>query len=244
MDNVVSNAELNQSAINEAINCNWEKAIELNLEIIKDEPENVQAKNRLAKAYCETGQFKSAKSVYEDVLKIDPYNGIATKNLKKVAAIKADSSIVSDGSHKQKLSAAVFLHEPGVTKMVNLIKVAEPARLLTLSAGSVVNMVPRLKSISIVDEYKHYLGVLPDDTAFTLLKLMKGGNEYEVIVKSVKQNAITVLIRETLRAKKFKNQPSFIDEVGTSTVGADNINILTGDSGERMMDDGSEETGD
>lgn len=242
MDNIVTNTELNDRAINEAINCNWEKAIELNLEIIKEEAENVQAKNRLAKAYCETGQFKLAKSVYEEVLKIDPYNGIATKNIKKVAAIKADSTIKMDGTTKQRLSAAVFLHEPGVTKMVNLIKIAEPSRLLTLSAGSIVTLVPKLKSITVVDEYKHYLGVLPDDTAFMLLKLIKGGNEYEVIVKSVKQNAITVLIRETLRAKKFKNQPSFIDEVGTSSMGSDNLNILTGDGGERMMDDGEEST--
>lgn len=241
MDNVSSNPELNQSAINEAINCNWDKAIELNLEIIISEPDNVQAKNRLAKAYCETGQFKLAKSVYEEVLKIDPYNGIATKNLKKVAAIKADSTIRAEGVPRQKLSAAVFLHEPGVTKMVNLIKIAEPSRLLTLSAGSVVYLVPKLKSIGVADEYKHYLGVLPDDTAFMLLKLIKGGNEYEVIVKSVKQNAITVLIRETLRAKKFKNQPSFIDEVGTSSTATDNLNILTGDS-DRMMDDGEEST--
>jgi tetratricopeptide (TPR) repeat protein len=242
MDNVASNTELNQSAINEAINCNWDKAIELNLEIIKDEPENVQAKNRLAKAYCETGQFKLAKSVYEEVLKIDPYNGIATKNLKKVAAIKADSTVRTELTPRRKLSTAVFLHEPGVTKMVNLIKIAEPSRLLTLSAGSIVYLVPKLKSIGVVDEYKHYLGVLPDDTAFLLLKLIKGGNEYEVIVKSVKQNAITVLIRETVRSKKFKNQPSFIDEVGTSSLGSDNLSILTGDTGDRMMDDGEEST--
>jgi tetratricopeptide (TPR) repeat protein len=114
MDNVASNTEFNQSAINEAINCNWDKAIELNLEIIKDEPENVQAKNRLAKAYCETGQFKLAKSVYEEVLKIDPYNGIATKNLKKVAAIKADSTVRTELTPRRKLSTAVFLHEPGI----------------------------------------------------------------------------------------------------------------------------------
>lgn len=242
MDNVLSNSELTESAINEAINCNWDRAIELNLAIIKTEPENVQAHNRLAKAYCEVGQFKLAKSTYEEVLKIDPYNGIATKNLKKVAAIKSDSTVRNEGT-RQKLSTSVFLHEPGVTKLVNLIKVAEPARLLTLSAGSVVYLSTKSKSISVVDENKRYLGVLPDDIAFILLKLIKGGNEYEVIVKSVKQNAITVLIRETVRAKRFKNQPSFIDEVGVSVIGSDNVNILTAENNDRIVDDG-EETGD
>lgn len=241
----VANTELDSAAINAAINCNWEQAIELNLEIVKNDGGNVQARNRLAKAYCEMGQFKQAKAVYEEVLKIDPYNGIATKNLKKVAAIKSDGVMKGDNVSRQRLSAAVFLHEPGVTKMVNLIKVAEPARLLTLSAGSVVNLVPRLKSISVVDENKRYLGVLPDDTAFMLLKLIKGGNQYEVIVKSVKQNAVTVLIREVVRSKKFKNQPSFIDEVGTSSLNSDNINILTNDVNERdrMIED-SDDSGD
>ena len=56
--------------------------------------------------------------------------------------------------------------------------------------------------------------MLPDDTAHLLTRLIKGGNKYELFIKSVRVNALSVLIRETFRSKRFKNQPSFLDTVG------------------------------
>lgn len=228
-----SNEELHQEAIDAAINCKWDNAIDLNQEIIEKEPSSIPALNRLAKAYCEVGKFLEAKKTYQNALSIDPYNTIALKNLKKVSVVKSGNRQL-DLAHFQhkngvsrKLQADLFLQEPGITKLVNLIKIAEPAKLLTLSAGSVVELVPKLKSVVITDEDSTYLGVLPDDIAYLLIKLIKGGNKYEVIVRSVKQNAITVLIRETYRAKRFRNQPSFLDEVGAEILSFDNLSVAS-----------------
>ena len=52
---------------------------------------------------------------------------------------------------------------------------------------------------------------MPDDTSHLMLKLLKGGNKYELFIKSIKVNGLAVLIKEVFRSRKFKNQPSFLD---------------------------------
>jgi tetratricopeptide (TPR) repeat protein len=233
---------LSRQAIDAALSCEWEKALDLNLKIIEKDPENVDCMNRLAKAYCELGEYNQAKKIYEDVLKIDAYNTIASKNLKKVASYKKNGTM-HNSSNAVSLSPALFLQEPGVTKMVNLIKVAEPNRLLVLSTGMMVNLVPKNRGVSVTDYANHYLGVLPDDISHHLLKLIKGGNKYQAFIKAVKSNGITIIIRETFRAKKFRNQASFLDESKTNTFSSDNIHLLSQqieDEGEPPQDGESE----
>jgi uncharacterized protein YerC len=215
---------LHRQAIDAALNCRWEQALEFNLEIIKQEPNSTECLNRLAKAYFELGNLKEAQKFYKDVLELDPYNSIAQKNLKKISLYKNDG--IANHSNHTTLSAAFFVAEPGVTKSVGLTKVAEPQRLLTLSAGTMVVLVPKNRGISVTDLDKRYLGILPDDLAFHLLKLIKGGNKYQAFVQSVKQNGITILIREVFRSKKFKNQASFLDEAKVLSYSSDHIGYL------------------
>jgi tetratricopeptide (TPR) repeat protein len=72
---------LTKKAVEAALNCDWERAIDYNTAIIRQDPQNIQAINRLARAYLETGQKQQAKELCEEVLKIDKYNPIALKNL-------------------------------------------------------------------------------------------------------------------------------------------------------------------
>ncbi len=206
-----SSPELHKQAINAAITCNWQTAIELNQKILESEPQNTEVLNRIAKAYFETGTYSQAKKVYTQVLEIDPYNTIAEKNLKKAASLKKDGII--PGSASMTLSPAMFLEEPGVTTLVNLVKIAEPQKLLKLSPGTVVTLVPKKRGVSVTDSRDVYLGAFPDDSAFHLLKLLKGGNKFMSIIKSIRPpSGLTVLLRETYRSKKFKNQASFLEE--------------------------------
>src|SRR3989338_8472663 len=96
-----------------------------------------------------------------------------------------------------KLSASLFLQEPGKTKMVNLLKVAEPQKLSHAFCGMEVMMVIKNRKITIVDPSGNYLGVLPDDISHHLARLAKGGNKYELFIKSVRVNSLSVIIKET-----------------------------------------------
>ncbi len=227
-DSALSTASLQKKAIDAALNCNWQQALELNLEIIKQEPNSVECLNRLAKAYLELGNFKESQKFYKEVLEIDQYNSIAQKNLKKIALFRESGNTMASNHHTT-LSASFFVSEPGITKSVTLIKVAEPQRLMTLSSGMTVNIVVKNRGISVVDMENKYLGVLPDDIAFHLMKLCKGGNKYQAFIQSVKQNSLTVLIREVFRSKKFKNQASFPDDAKVLSFSSDHLSLLADD---------------
>lgn len=230
-----SSPNTTQQAIDAALDSNWERALKLNKQIISLEPQNVDALNRQAKAYMELGKINLAKKYYSEALKFDPYNPIALKNLKIIKSFKVRGGENNTNGQRIKLSAALFLQEPGKTKIVNLLKVAEPQKLSKAFCGMKVNIAIKGKKITVVDENNNYLGVLPDDVSHHLIRLIKGGNKYDLVIKSVKVNGLSIMIKETFRSKKFKNQPSFL-ESSTSLL---NTDILT-----RISDDQDSEESD
>lgn len=204
-------SNLSQLAIDAALDSRWEEAIKLNKKIIKLDPQNVDALARLARAYMEMGRLNLAKKYYSEVIRIDLYNPIALKNLKIIKSFKPNGDPCIIHINGFKLSASLFLQEPGKTKIVNLLKVAEPQKLSRSYCGMPVEMVVKNRKITVVDGLGNYLGVLPDDVNHYLLRLLRGGNKYDLFIKSVKVNGLAVLIKETFRSKRFKNQPSFLE---------------------------------
>lgn len=221
-DNPSVPSQLFKQAINAALDQKWEYAIKLNRQIIKLDPRNIDALNRQAKAYMELGKFNLAKKYYSEALKFDPYNPIASKNLKIIKAFKSNGqrkivNLCSENSTTNgRLSPSLFLQEPGKTKIVNLLKVAEPQKLSHVYCGMKVLAEIKNRKIIIADSEKEYLGALPDDVCHYLIRLLKGGNKYEFFVKSIRVNGLSVLIKETFRSKRFKNQPSFLDSSSSS----------------------------
>jgi len=201
-----SRLSLQQQAINAALNCLWEDALDLNKEILKADPRNIDALSRIGRASFELGKLEQAKKYYNLALKVDPYNPIALKNLKILKAHKGEGKI--QNNHNP-VNPGMFLHEPGKTKVVTLLKVAEPQKLSLLYPGMAVSLLQRNRNISVTDIDNQYLGILPDDVSYLLVKLIKGGNKYQAIVKSVRVNGLSVIVKETFRASKFKNRPSF-----------------------------------
>jgi|SRR5581483_5951120 len=210
-----------QAAIDEALRHNWSKAIELNRQILKENPNNIEALNRLAFALTETGEVKEAKHVYNKVLSINRFNPIALKNLKRLALlgstkgkVKQEENINNGNSHKPSFTG-MFLEEVGKTKVVTLINLAEAKIISTLHPTNKVMLIPRRRGVSVTTTDDTYIGALPDDVARRLFMLMSGGNEYEAYIKSVDRNEVSIFIRETLRQRKFRNQPSFLGKSST-----------------------------
>lgn len=193
-------------AIDAALKCNWETAIRANTKILKTHPVDIDCLNRLGKAYLETGDTKKAALFFRKVLKLDKYNPIATKNLARAGSTKQAKRPPAAGAPN---TAANFLEEPGKTRLATLVNVAPPSTLLKQDHADALVLVPKKHTVLIEDSEGNYLGALPDDLGHRLSVLMKGGNRYEAITKSVSKNAITIFLRETYRANKFHNTPSF-----------------------------------
>lgn len=214
MDDTSPNVTLlNEQAIDAALNSSWDSALKINKQIIKKDPQNVDALNRQARAYMELGKSNLAKKYYSEALKFDPYNPIALKNLKIIKSFKSNNkgNQTPLAQNTPKLSASLFLQEPGKTKIVSLLKVAEPQKLSQIYCGMPLEMVIKNRGITITDPNNNYLGVLPDDISHLILRLIKGGNKFGLFVKSIKVNGLSILIKEIYRSKRFKNQPSFLE---------------------------------
>lgn len=213
MDQNPQSSNLNQLAIIAALDSRWADALKFNRRIIKVDPQNVDALNRQAHVYMETGKSNLAKKYYNDVLKIDPYNPIALKKLKIIKSFRSGSQRNDDfrPNGEFKLSPDLFLQEPGKTKVVSLLKVAEPQKLSEAFCGMQVNFAIKNRKIIIIDGRGSYLGVMPDDMSHHLIRLIRGGNKYNLFVKSIRVNSLSVLIKEKFRSKRFKNQPSFLE---------------------------------
>jgi tetratricopeptide (TPR) repeat protein len=195
-------------AIQAALSQNWKEAIKLNTVMVKHDGGNIDALNRLGYAYVKTGQMQLAKKAFNKVIAIDEYNQIAQKNLKKLATIGAKTIASSEGYAP--VSPMAFLEEPGITKLVECVHLAPSNILAAISAGQEVSLMPKNHTVEVRLGGKTYLGALPDDLAFKLIKLTAAGNTYLALVKTVGKNTLTVLLRELTRGRKFAHQPSFI----------------------------------
>ncbi len=218
MDENPESQSLSKLAIDAALDCRWNDALKFNKQILKLDPQNIDALNRQARVFMELGRGNLAKKNYLEVLKIDPYNPIALKNLKIIKSFKSKgvSNLSAENGYNKlspsfKVQPSLFLQEPGKTKVVSLLKVAEPQKLSKAFCGMQVFMIFKNRKTAVVDGDKNYLGVLPDDISHHLLRLSRGGNKYELFIKSIKVNGLSVLVKETHRSKRFKNQPSFLE---------------------------------
>lgn len=195
---------LPNQAIQTALQGNWEEAIVLNKSLIAENPQDIDALNRLALAYTILGKLKEAKSTYLKVTHVDPLNPIALRNLKKLKENKFSATGSTANSHINNK----FLEEPGKTKVVELVNIAQPKIVESLRTGQSLELsIKRLKIFAL--EGAQYIGVLPDDIARRLIKFMKNGCKYEAYVKSATQHKVTVFIKEIKKTTKYHDQPSF-----------------------------------
>lgn len=196
--------DLAQKAISEALGGFWEKAVKTNNEILKKFPDDPETLNRLAKAYFELGNIKKAKTICSKIIKSDPLNIIATRNLDKWKSVK--NCLKSSLKPLQFIS---FIEEPGKTKLVSLLNLGDFRAVSKLNAGDEVNLNTHTHSVSVTTTEGRYIGKLPDDLAMRLKKLINCGNTYKTFVKSIDSKAVKVFIKEEKRSKKFKNTSSF-----------------------------------
>ena len=198
--------DLVKLAVDSALAADWKPAIKANLSLLKQNPKDIEALNRLGRAYFETGQKTKAEDIYRKVLRIDKFNPIATKCLDLLKT----SRIVRGGPKPvgTPLPPPVFLEEPGITKMVSLIRPGDPKIISRLHPGDSVSVVARDHIVSVTSATNLYLGRLPDDLASRLLPLLKAGNLYHAWIRSL-DGGVKIFIKEMYKSPKNKAIPSF-----------------------------------
>jgi len=204
---------LKNQAIQTALKGDWQHAISLNKDLIKENPQDIDALNRLALAFAITGKINQAKSTYLKVVKIDPLNSIALRNLKKIK----DKNLKANPNGSKYYINNKFLEEPGKTKVIELVNIAQPKVVEQLRTGQTLNLSIKRLKIFILDD-KQYIGVLPDDLGKRLIKFIKGGCQYEAYTKSASVHKVTIFIKEVKKNSRYRNQPSFLPNIESSLV--------------------------
>ena len=196
-----------QRAIKAALAGKWNEAVEFNLQILLQEPDNIDALNRLARAQASIGQTKKARKTWNKVLRLDRYNPIAKQQLEKLKSAAPSKTRMKPAVST---SGETFLDEPGKTKTTQLVRLADAKKVMSLEPGQTVKLFPKKRLITVVTQSGDYLGALPDDLSTHLARLIKGGNKYEALIRRVKKNTILVFLKEIKRSKRYQNTPSFL----------------------------------
>ncbi len=198
---------IKNQAIQTALIGDWQNAVLLNQSILEENPEDIDTLNRLGFAYSSLGKLQEATEIYQKVLSLDNQNPIALRNLKRLN--KTDSNTLSSSSPNQLNISSLFIEEPGKTKIIELINIADKKTLSPLRSGEQLIMAVKRMKIFVYDQNKQYLGMFPDDIGRRIIPFMEGGNKYDAYIKSVDHTHVSIFARETKRDPQFINQPSF-----------------------------------
>ncbi|MBI2979290.1 MAG: tetratricopeptide repeat protein [Chloroflexi bacterium] len=196
-----------KQAIALAMEGRWDEAVATNKSLLEHFPNDVDAYNRLGRAYVELGEYSLARQAYQKALEFDPYNTIAQKNFNRLSHV--DETKASAEGDLQKVEPQQFIEEVGKAGVVNLYRLAPPSVLARTVAGGRVNL--RVEGANLIAENirGEYLGQVAPKHGQRLVKLREGGNKYAAAIISSAENAVRVIIREVYQSPGQAGRLSF-----------------------------------
>lgn len=196
-----------KQAISLAMQGNWKAAIDVNQSILDVFPDDVEALNRLGRAYLELGEYQEAEAAYRRTTEIDSYNAIAVKNLQRLSHLR---EVAAAGEvDADRLEPQYFIEEIGKAGIVRLVELAPPEVIARMVAGDRVQL--RIDGTDLIAENSRgtYLGRVETEHGPRLARLMAGGNRYSAAIVSMAEGTVRVIVREVFRDPSQAGRLSF-----------------------------------
>ena len=203
-----------KKAVALAMRSNWNEAVAMNRAIVKEFPDDLEAHNRLGKALSELGRNKDAKQAFRRALEISPHNGIARKNLDRLMSIGDEDAPRSQSGLDA--TPRVFIEESGKATTTSLISLAPPSALLKLAPGHRLSLEIENRRVKVLSAAGEYVGSVEPKLTARLLRLVRGGNQYEAAVTSSGAQELTIIIRETYKHPSQVGIVSFPSRAGAN----------------------------
>lgn len=186
--------ELEKKAVKAAVLGNWNLAKEINLQILDSDPNDIDTKVRLGKAYLELRDYTKAKKCFKEVLSHDPINIVAKKNLE--LAKEEKHSLPSNGRFKN------IIKEPTTFSEAQAQIVAKGFTASKIPMGVGLELKVLSQQTKVIYDYKNQkveLALIVDEK---LQKRLKSGKEQGAVfcatfVKGV-DKTMTVLINSSM----------------------------------------------
>jgi tetratricopeptide (TPR) repeat protein len=201
-------------AIALAMQGRWREAVAANQEIIASFPSDVDAYNRLGRAYIELGEYSPAKEAYGRAIELDPYNVIAQKNLRRLSYL--GEAVVGAEADSDRAEPQYFIEETGKAGVVNLYHLAPREILARMVAGDRVYLKVDGSGLTVENGRGEYLGQVEPKHGQRLIKLMGGGNQYTAAIVSSAEDRVLVIIREVYQDPSQTGVLSFPPKGGES----------------------------
>ncbi len=199
--------QASKQAVALAMEGRWQEVVEANKSLLEKFPDDIDAYNRLGRAYMELADYAAAKQAYEKALELDRYNIIAQKNLQRLTLLRKESRVAE--APAAKVEPQQFIKEVGKAGVVNLVSLAPAEQLARLVTGAAVGLKVDGTRLAAEAANGDYLGQVDPRHALRLIKLMDGGNKYSAAIVSASETAVTVMIRETYQDPSQAGKLSF-----------------------------------
>lgn len=199
-----------KQAVDLAMQGRWQEAVVANKSILENFPADVDAYNRLARAYMELGDYTLAREAYRKATEIDPYNTIARKNLERLSRLGETATggeVVPD-----KVESQQFIEEVGKSGVFDLLNLASAEVLAKAVAGSKLTLKTDGPNLLVENSQGEYLGQVEPRHSLRLIKLMAGGNQYGASIVRSDDGVATIIIREVYQHPSQAGQPSFLPQ--------------------------------
>lgn len=205
-------------AIKQAQTSEWEEAILTNKNILNLFPGEIEAYNRLGKAYSELGQYGEARESYKQTLAYNPKNTIARKNLDRLALL--EESPVQTHAGSGRIDPQLFIDEAGKTGVTELVNPATGSILARVAVGDKVQLYQIGHTILVRNGAGDDLGQLEPRLANRLINFMEGGNRYAAAILAVDSSQVRLIIREEYQHPSMFGKVSFPSQGGGDTIRA------------------------
>ncbi|MBC8511513.1 MAG: tetratricopeptide repeat protein [Dehalococcoidia bacterium] len=196
-----------QEAIALAMQSRWQEAVAVNQSIVESFPTDIDAYNRLGRAFIELGDFARAKEAYGRALELDSNNVIAERNLHRLSLLPESQMPVKE--ERREVAPNLFIGDMGKSGVVNLQNLAPQEVLARMTAGNQVYLEVRGQQLVVQNEGGEYLGRVDPRYGFRLAKLIEGGNQYTAAIVSLDNDRAKVLIREVFQHPSQLGRLSF-----------------------------------
>ena len=203
-----------EHAIELAMRNSWEEAAEANRQLVQEFEPDVEAWNRLGKAYVELGRIADARDAFGKALTIEPGNTIAQRNVQRLGLIK-EAVVPVKRDHQDAVDARFFIEETGKTISRSIFTSVPPDALAKVSAGGRLELTPREDLVMVTQSSGQELGFLDGKLSGRLIELMEGGNRYAAAAVRIEGRYVRVMIRETYQAPQLTGRVSFPPETSS-----------------------------
>ncbi len=198
---------LADQAIAAALESDWQRATDLNKQILEVSPDDAEARNRYGRGLLELGKLEEARAAYQEVQKAFPHDPIAIRQLARIALLVDDKKKTMPT--KSKTQTRLFIEDMGKTGILRLMNPAPAAIVARYSPGAEVELKEQEGLLAVHTRDGELLGFLEPKVGRRLIELIRSGNEYVVALVTNDQANPRVAVREVHQSAENAHRISF-----------------------------------